>query len=354
MNENKKVISLFSGAMGLDIGLEKAGFTVILGQEFDKDCLTTAKLNRRNILPGDIRNISAEEILTKADLIKGEAFLVCGGPPCQPFSMAGRRMGIQDPRGSLFKDFVRMVDGIRPRFFLMENVSGLSYLKIDKKTSVLDIVLAEFKKIKYSVVWGIVSATDYGVPQLRKRLFILGSRDNEPICLPETTHDIAGSNGEPLWRTLGDAIRDIEDNPGDYMKLPESRMRFLRLVPEGGNWRNLPVSLQEEAMGGAYRSGGGRTGFYRRLSYQKPSPTLTVSPGQKATMMCHPTKDRVLSVKEYARIQQFPDEWQFAGTISAQYRQIGNAVPVGLAEQIGKAILATAEGTAMIKTKRVK
>ena len=126
------------------------------------------------------------------------------------------------------------------------------------------------------------------------------------------------------------------------------------MVPEGGNWKNLPKDLIPDAMGGAYLSGGGKVGFYRRLSYSQPAPTITTSPAQKATMLCHPTKDRPLSVKEYARIQQFPDEWIFVGSTAAKYKQIGNAVPVGLGKAIGLAIIATANKTAVVQTKRFR
>jgi len=126
------------------------------------------------------------------------------------------------------------------------------------------------------------------------------------------------------------------------------------MVPEGGNWKNLPSDILQEAMGGAYKSGGGKVGFYRRLSYSQPSPTVVTSPIQKATMMCHPTQDRPLSVSEYARIQQFPDSWKIIGTTVDKYRQIGNAVPVGLAKAIGAAIVSVADGTSTIQVKRIR
>ena len=358
MNKDKKVISLFSGAMGFDIGLEKAGLSVVLGQEFDKDCLATAKLNHRKVLPGDIRMISVEDILACAEMEKEEPFLVCGGPPCQPFSTAGKRLGIQDPRGSLFRDFVRMIDGIRPRFFVMENVRGIMSSLLEPKNpesdAVIDIVLEEFAKLNYKTVYGIVNAVDYGTPQFRERFILLGSRDNEDIFIPRPTHFQKHQDKKYQWQTLRSAIEDLEDLYGDCGQFSAKRAQYIKLVPEGGNWRSLPIEILPSAMGGAYQSGGGKTGFYRRLAYDEPCPTLVTSPMQKATLMCHPKKNRPLSVQEYARVQQFPDGWIVAGTLTARYRQIGNAVPVGLAEQIGKAILATAEGTAIIKTKRVK
>lgn len=348
-------ISLFSGAMGLDLGLEKAGIHINICQDFDASCYKTMLINGKPGMTGDIREIESETILHMAHLKRGEAFLLCGGPPCQPFSTAGKRLGINDPRGSLFMDYVRMVDETRPRFFVFENVKGLTSISVDTNGApggVLDIILSEFQRIGYKTVYGVLDAVNYGVPQFRERMIIIGSRDNENIFLPYPSHTQRHQCPSMRWRTLGDTIRDLQDNPGACTHFSEERLRYLRMVPEGGNWKDLPIELQRAAMGGAWKSGGGKVGFYRRLSYSQPSPTVVTSPVQKATMMCHPTKDRPLSVKEYARIQQFPENWKIIGTVSNQYKQIGNAVPVGLAEAVGQALIATATGTADIITKR--
>ena len=365
---NRDVISLFSGAMGLDIGLGKAGLNVVIGQDFEPSCVETMKANGHNVLGGDIREIKPETLLELTGLHVGEPFMICGGPPCQPFSTAGKRLGINDPRGSLFMDFIRMIDYIRPRFFVMENVKGIvssplkhvstkERVKDDpeqKLGTVLDVILSEFNKLGYKTVYGILDAVNYGVPQFRERFVLIGSRDNEDIFLPIPTHFQMHQNPDYRWKTVGEAIKDLENDPGEYTPLSGDRKKYLHMVPEGGNWRDLPEEVIPIAMGGAYESGGGKVGFYRRLSYKQPSPTITTSPAQKATMLCHPRQDRPLSIKEYARIQQFPDDWKFTGTISAQYRQIGNAVPVGLAEAIGRAIISTANGTSTIETKRFR
>lgn len=363
-DSNRDVISFFSGAMGLDLGLEQAGLHIRICQDFDESCVKTIEANGKNAVLGDIRNIRPEDILNKTGLKQGEPFLVCGGPPCQPFSTAGKRLGINDPRGSLFMDYIRMINYIRPRFFIMENVKGImsSPLKshLDKPLdenspkTVLDVILSEFNKLEYKTVYGILDAVNYGVPQFRERFVLIGSRDYEDIFLPIPTNFQMHQNKEMLWKTTGDAIKDLENNPGECASFSDERLKYLRMVPEGGNWKDLPKDILEKAMGGAYSSGGGKVGFYRRLSYSQPSPTVVTSPVQKATMMCHPTQDRPLSIKEYARLQQFPEDWNFVGTTSAKYRQIGNAVPVGLAKAIGKAIIATAETTGSIKTKRFR
>lgn len=366
--EGRDVISLFSGAMGLDTGLAKAGLNIVLGQDVDPACVATMRANGHKALGGDIREIAPAELLEQSGMAPGEPFLVCGGPPCQPFSTAGKRQGINDPRGSLFMDFIRMIDYIRPRFFIMENVKGiisapLKHIPLAKRDeddpqqrlgTVLDVILSEFHKLGYQTVYGVLDAVNYGVPQFRERFVLIGSRDHEDIFLPFPTHFQTHQNPDCRWRTLREAIGDLEHDCGECASFSGERLDYLRLVPEGGNWRDLPEELREEAMGGAYRSGGGKVGFYRRLSYSQPSPTLVTSPVQKATMMCHPTQDRPLSIREYARIQQFPDDWIFAGTEAAKYRQIGNAVPVGLALALGQAVVSTADGTARVQTKRFR
>jgi DNA (cytosine-5)-methyltransferase 1 len=361
-SSNRDVISLFSGAMGLDIGLSQVGLNVRIGQDMDNACIATMRANNHHVIAGDIRQLQPEQLLNETGLSPGEPFLVCGGPPCQPFSTAGKRKGIDDPRGSLFMDFIRMIDFIRPRFFIMENVKGLmsSPLAFDEKAggkvngSALDLILSEFDRLGYKTVYGILDAVNYGVPQFRERFVLLGSREREDIFLPIPTHFQVHQDPAYRWVTLRSAIEDLEDSPGECSLFSQERLNYLKMVPEGGNWRNLPGNVVESAMGGAYRSGGGKVGFYRRLAYDQPSPTLVTSPVQKASMLCHPVRDRPLSVREYMRIQQFPDNWIFSGSVAALYRQIGNAVPVGLAKAFGKAIISVADGTSEIKTKRTR
>lgn len=368
---NRDVISLFSGAMGLDIGLGQAGLNVVIGQDFDHVCVETMRANGHKVLGGDVREIQPQDILDQTGLHVGEPFMICGGPPCQPFSTAGKRLGINDPRGSLFMDFIRMIDFIKPRFFVMENVKGIMSAPLkhvpqasrseadendpkQKLGTVLDVILSEFNKLGYKTVYGILDAVNYGVPQFRERFVLIGSRDHEDIFLPVPTHFQMHQNPEYRWKTVGEAIRDLEDDTGECGKLPPERKKYLQMVPEGGNWRDLPVDLIPAAMGGAYRSDGGKVGFYRRLTYSQPAPTITTSPAQKATMLCHPKKDRPLSVKEYARIQQFPEDWVFVGTTAEKYKQIGNAVPIGLAKAIGQAVVSAADNSAVVETKRFR
>ena len=364
MGNGRTAISFFSGGGGLDIGLSQAGIDLAFGQDIEPDCVATLEANGRRAMLGDIREMSPEEVLDYVGIAKGEAFLVCGGPPCQPFSTAGRRRGINDPRGSLFRDYLRMIEGIRPRFFIMENVKGLLSSKltdgdgrpaeVDGMTTVLQVILSEFSRLRYSTVYGLLDAVDFGVPQFRERFILIGSRDNEDVFLPMPTRFGTHQSKGYRWATLRDAISDLESDPGECDAFSPARSRLLDMVPPGGNWRSLPEGLQEEAMGGAYRSGGGKVGFYRRLDYDQPSPTLVTSPVQKSSMLCHPAVTRPLSVREYARIQQFPDDWVFCGNMASKYRQIGNAVPVGLGRALGEMLVSVSDGSSTVKTKRRK
>ncbi|NLJ59556.1 MAG: DNA cytosine methyltransferase [Firmicutes bacterium] len=376
--------SLFTGAGGLDIGLEKAGFEVRACVEIDDDCRRTLQTNTKRMRWGnkvrffrDINEITANDLLQAAKLLPGEAYLLAGGPPCQSFSTAGNRQSIRDPRGSLLYKYVEMVGDTRPRFFVFENVRGIlsaaikhrplkkrgpSYPPLEPEEELgsllKQVILPLFRdELGYEVVFGLVSAADYGVPQDRQRVLFIGSRDRElgtepyarkgiemPIkFLLPPTHNRKGKNGLPTWKTLGDALEGLHDPKPEYTPYSPARKQVFELIPPGHNWRyirdNFDDEFTQKVMGGAYSSSGGRVGFWRRLSFDKHCPTLVTSPTQKATGLCHPIETRPLSVREYARIQQFSDEYEFAGTTASKYRQIGNAVPIGLSHYVGKRLI---------------
>jgi DNA (cytosine-5)-methyltransferase 1 len=353
------VISLFSGAMGLDLGLEQADFRVAVALEIDRAAIETIRLNRPNlpIIDKPIAEAPTDEILKKADLKARDVAIVSGGPCCQSFSTVGRRRSISDPKGGLFLDFCRVVREIRPRFFVMENVKGILSAAVrhrpldlrgpgfpplapeEELGSALKVILKELAALRYYVVFGLLNAADFGVGQKRFRVIFMGSRDGEDIHLPKPTHaDPAGRNGNrnglPDWVTLRKTLRAVE--PKEWIDFKEPRLELLRLVKPGQNWRHLPLELHEKALGGAFDSWGGRTGFCRRLAWDKTSPALTTAPDGRATTLCHPDEHRPLSVEEYAALQQFPKDWKFAGSVAQKYVQIGNAVPVGLGYSIGK------------------
>lgn len=356
------IVSLFSGGMGLDLGLEKSGLKVVVSQDFDKWCVETIRENDHNVVGGDIVELIEGDphchfLLKKPKIRKRDVFAVVGGPPCQAYSTAGKRRGEIDKRGQLYQQFIHVVKSIRPRFFVMENVKGLASMVAGKdsgrETPLLDVILEEFKSLGYHTVHGVLDAVHYGTPQFRERLIIVGSRDAEPVYLPMPTHFHFHQNPDMRWKTLSDAIGDIED-AGPCGKISKKLLAYLNLVPEGGNWKSLPQHLVEEAMGGAYRSGGGKVGFYRRLNFAEPSPTLVTSPSQKATLLCHPRELRPLSVWEYARIQGFPDGWKFKGSLANCYKQIGNAVPIPLGKAIGDMLKSVALGNSEINVKRMR
>ncbi len=352
-------ISLFSGAMGLDLGIEQAGFKIRVCCEMNKWAAETIRKNTNiPVIEKDINNVSSEEILNTAKINRDDVDLVVGGPPCQAFSSAGRQRGLADFRGNVIIQYLRVVSEIRPRYFILENVRGLLSAKlnavpigfesyapiIDKDGSVLYFLSEEFKKIGYTISFALFNAANYGVPQTRERMIIFGHKGNERIPLPQPTHS-ENCNTTLPWITLGDVIRDLEDaNVNDYIPLREKSVKYLQMLTEGQNWTSLPPEIAKEAMGKAYELPGGKTGFLRRLTYQKPSPTLVTSPTMPATLLCHPNKNRPLSIKEYARIQQFPDTWIFSGKIEEIYKQIGNAVPVGLGQMAGSQIIKFEEG----------
>lgn len=354
------VISLFSGAMGLDLGLERAGFRIAVAVECNPHAIRTIRTNRPDLplIERPIERVTTAEILEAAGLQKGDPILVAGGPSCQVFSTAGARGSLGDPRGELFEHFVRVVEETRPRFFVMENVRGLlsaaaRHRPLNKRGpgnpplapdeelgSAFRVIAGRIRGISYRTVFDVLNTADFGTPQTRQRLLILGSRDGEAVRIPNPTHSRDGTDGLPAWRTLRDAVAGLDQGEPEFYRFCPAKEKYLRLVPEGGNWRSLPEDVRQEAMGRAYSSWGGRSGFFRRLAWDKPSPALTTRPDSKATSLCHPTELRPLSVREYARIQEFPDNWEFSGPVRKKYEQVGNAVPLSLGEAAGRAILA--------------
>ena len=363
------VVSLFTGAMGLDLGLERAGFRTAVAVESDSDAVATIRANRPDVPVIDrrIEDVSTAEIIEAAGLEAGGVALLAGGPACQSFSTAGNRGSLKGPLGSLFFEFARVLSDIRPAFFVMENVSGLlsaalHHRPLNKRGpghpplrteeelgSAFRLVAECLSDIGYHVLFDVLNAANFGVAQSRQRLILIGSRDGVPIKMPLPSHGDEGSGYLPKWKTLTDALDGLMEHEPEYVPFVPSRRKYFKYVPSGGNWRDLPEGLRAQALGRAYESWGGRSGFFRRLSWDRPSPTLNTSPDYKATALCHPDKLRPLSVGEYARLQGFPDEWRFCGSTRSKYRQIGNAVPVQMAEALGHAISDAIGGRSLSK-----
>jgi len=388
-------VSLFTGAGGLDLGIERAShgrvrFTAWV--ENDPEARATLLANRPHLAGsdaffGDITDVSPERLMAAAGLQAGETFMIVGGPPCQAFSTAGLRQAVNGS-GSVVHDYFNMVRTLAPRFFVFENVRGLLAAAIKHRPlidrihpkevptdedarlgSVMDkVVLPAFRRLGYEVVFGILNSADYGSAQVRHRVLILGSRDREfrsavfrkqtsrqmmaLDLVPPTHHKLAPYEPIRPWRTLKDVIGHLASTPpaleNAYTYSPERAAIFAR-IPPGRNWKYVrdnpsmfPKNYLQKIMGGAYTSGGGKEGYWRRLSWDDPAPTLTAQPQQLASSLCHPDFERPLSIPEYAALQDFPPDYQFRGSKAGRYRQIGNAVPVRLAEAVASTVLATA------------
>ncbi len=333
-------ISLFTGAMGLDLGLERAGFKIRVCVENNPSACLTIKKNRPKIplLEDDVRNLSGDDILEAAGLSRRGAHLVCGGPPCQAFSVFGRRKGTQDERGALIFEFVRMVDEIKPRVFVMENVRGLHSMSVKPeaaKGSLYKKIQGTFEGIGYRVDCFLVNSVNYGSPQIRERMISIGNRYNLKAEFPKPTHSDRPKDKLIPFATLGEAIKDFEPATQIIMDFSERKKKYLTMVPAGRNWRSLPVEVQKESMGKSWYLKGGRSAYWRKLSYDFPCPTVVTMPNHAGTSMCHPEELRPLSAEECARVQGFPDEWEFVGSPQDKYTQIGNAVPVVLGKMVG-------------------
>lgn len=356
-------ISLFSGAMGLDLGIERAGFEIRVCVEMDKWAAETIRANTNiPVINADINNVSTDQILNVANLQREDVTLVVGGPPCQAFSTAGRQRGLADFRGNVILQYLRVVTDIRPEYFILENVRGLLSAKLnavpeeykeyenikDFKGSVLEFIREQFKGLGYNISYALLDAANYGVPERRERVVIIGHLGSR-VPIPSPTHSKDGRYGTQRWVTLRDVIGDLEFQQDlRYIPLRSKSVEYMKLLTEGQNWRDLPPEIAEKAMGKAYHLTGGKTGFLRRLCYDEPSPTLVTSPTMPATLLCHPTQLRPLSIEEYARIQQFPDTWKFKGRIETIYKQIGNAVPVGLGYTVGRQIMKSILGELVV------
>lgn len=331
--KNFIAVETFAGAGGLQLGLEKAKINTLAAIELDKFATETLRRNTAGvkILEEDINNIAnngLNKYISQNEIDSVD--ILSGGYPCQSFSYAGKRKGLADIRGTLFYPYSEILKQINPKIFIAENVKGLT---THDKGKTLYTMIKVFEKQGYIIYWNIFSAWDYNVAQKRERIFIIGIREdlkkkeNTPFKFP------AKLKYRPV---LKDVLKDVPESPG--MEYSDKKREVMKLVPPGGCWVDLPEEVAKEYMGKSYYSGGGKRGMARRLSWDEPSLTLTTSPNQKQTERCHPDETRPLRVREYARIQGFPDNWEFFGGVGNQYKQIGNAVPVNLAQYIGLSV----------------
>lgn len=325
-------VELFAGAGGLALGLSKAGFHHVLLNEFDTAACNTLRTNRPdwNIIEGDVRHVDFTPLKDKVDFLSG-------GFPCQAFSYAGKQGGFSDTRGTLFFELARAVSEIQPKVFMGENVKGLTSHDNGRTFETIKNAIAE---LGYTLVEPrVLKAIMYQVPQKRERLILIAIRNDIAPFVKfhwPTPFERVLTLRDALYRGI---MYENDVPASEGVSYPFRKQQILELVPQGGDWRNLPEDVAREYMGGSWFLGGGKTGMARRLSLDEPSLTLTCSPCQKQTERCHPIETRPLTVREYARIQTFPDDWKFSGSINDQYKQIGNAVPVNLAWAVGRALI---------------
>jgi DNA (cytosine-5)-methyltransferase 1 len=316
-------IEVCAGGGGLSSGLIKAGFTPILLNDNNSDCCKTLKHNHQhaNVVCGSMDKIDFSQYINKVDLLTG-------GVPCQSFSQAGLRKGLDDPRGDLMMKFIEILNLVKPKLFMIENVKGL--LTHDDGKTIEKILNALNNNKLYNISYKCLDASKYNVPQKRERVFIVG-------VLKTITNTFEFPNESPIKKLLKDVLYNVPHSNG--AKYNEDKIRLFKMIPQGGCWVNLPDNLQKEYLGNSYNSGGGKRGILYRLSMEKPSLTLLCTPSQKQTERCHPLEERPLTLREYARIQTFDDSYEFIGTLNSQYKQIGNAVPVELAKYMGEALI---------------
>lgn len=322
-------VELFAGAGGLALGLEQAGFENILSNDFDKDSCNTLKANRPNwnVICDSVENLAEQDLLKKLNIKEGELDLLSGGYPCQSFSYAGKRLGLNDVRGTMFYYYAKILKQLKPKMFLAENVKGLVSHDGGKT---LQTMINVFEEIGYRVQYKVLNAWDYGVAEKRERIVIIGIRNDISVEFEYPTP----YEYKPVLR---DALKDVPKSEG--ASYPQSKKEVFDLVPPGGCWRDLPEDVARAYMKGSYNLGGGKTGMARRISWDEPSLTILCSPCMKQTDRCHPDETRPFTIRESARIQSFPDSWQFTGSLNSKYKQIGNAVPVNLAKEIGLSII---------------
>lgn len=358
--DNNLSLSLCSGAGGLDLGLEGAGWDTVAQVEMDADCV--ASLSARaatkpfpsEVIHARLEGVDPASLRRRLGFKQGQLGLLAGGPPCQPFTTHGLRQGIVDARASnVFPSYLGFVREFMPYAAVMENVDGLLSAALvhralvdrtkeapmrpeEMKGAFLRWLVGQFVQIGYSVSWGLVEAADYGVPQYRQRALLVAVRGDGPCYLPP------GRPDEPRI-ALRQALAGLND-PGPVQPLSKRKRAIYSLIPPGGNWRDLPSALQAETMGAAFHATGGKSGWWRRLSWDEPSPTILGMPDHSSTGLIHPDEVRCLGLAECAAIQTFPRGTRFCGTSRSQYQQVGNAVPPALAEAIGRCVLIHLQG----------
>lgn len=360
-------IDLFCGAGGLSEGFRQAGFVILAGNDIEPFAIETFAKNHpgSQALTGPIQDLSTGDLLRAAALNKGDLDCLIGGPPCQAFSVYNHQRGMHDERSGLFREYLRIVDGLMPKWVVMENVTGITSAG---NGQAVDHIVSGLGELGYAVEMKILRAEEYGVPQERRRVFFIGNRLGLPVQWPKRTH----GPGLVPFVTVWDAIEDlpplgngeVPDQPACYDGTPSSdyqsylrgnativanheaprlapiNLQRMKYIPEGGSWRDVPFELLPAGMKRARRCD--HTKRYGRLRKDGLSSTILTKCDVHWGAFIHPEQDRALSVREAARLQSFPDAFRFAGPRTEQYVQVGNAVPPLLAKHVGHALISGA------------
>jgi DNA (cytosine-5)-methyltransferase 1 len=357
------VIDLFCGAGGLSEGFRQAGFHVLAGQDMDEAAGKTfsSTHSEAKFMGGPIQNVTAQALLKAAGVKRGEIDVMVGGPPCQGYSVYNHQRGTEDPRAGLFREYLRLVEGIQPKWLVMENVTGITSIA---DGAIVQQIRQGMKDLGYRVEMKVLKAEEFGVPQERRRIFFIATRSDAPILFPSPTH---GQGLEPFV-TIWDAISDLPSlknaegsNSSPYSKSTQNKYQHMlrgnrtlvenhsapklskinlermAYIPPGGSWRDIPIKLLPAGMKRARRSD--HTKRYGRPRKKDLACTILTKCDLHWGAYIHPTQDRSFTVREAARLQSFPDSFVFKGSRTEQYVQVGNAVPPLLGKRVAEAIL---------------
>jgi len=373
----RTAIDLFCGAGGLSEGFSQAGFHVLAGNDFDQLAGETFARTHKGaeFLPGPIEDISSQRLLRAAGLRKGELDCLIGGPPCQAFSVYNHQRGLHDPRSKLFREYLRIVEDLKPKWLVMENVTGITSVGNGRPVKEIS---SSLEKLGYELEVRVLRAEEYGVPQERRRIFFIANRTGETINWPEVTHGPGRLPLVTVWDAIGDLpILENGEDPGKAVayrsaprcsyqvmlragaklvrnhaapKLSKINLERMTFIPQGGSWRDVPVDLLPAGMKRARRCD--HTKRYGRLRKDGLSCTILTKCDLHWGSFIHPDQDRVLTVREAARLQSFPDFFEFSGPRTEQYIQVGNAVPPVLGRCVAEAIILSTEGK--VRSRREK
>lgn len=356
-------IDLFCGAGGLSEGFRQAGFRVLAGQDIDETAGATFSYTHHGakFIGGPIQRIQAHDILRTTGLKRGEVDAIIGGPPCQGYSVYNHQRGESDPRAGLFREYLRIVNGLRPRWLVMENVTGITSIAGGR---IVDEIVSGLQSLGYRVDFRVLKAEQFGVPQERRRIFFIATRTNAPILFPQPTHGLGLANYVTVWDAISDlpvrlngeksirspyatppncdyqnALRDngseVENHSASRLSaVNEARMQH---IPPGGSWRDIPFDLLPAGMRKANRSD--HTKRYGRPRKTDLACTILTKCDIHWGAYIHPTQDRSFTVREAARLQSFPDSFVFQGSTTEQYVQVGNAVPPTFGRHVALALL---------------